>query len=590
MRTFFQSVLGSCLGVILGVLLLFLILAGIGSAFYSQGSEKPKVSSNSVLTINVAGVLPEKRNNTDVQGFEQLIEQEEILSIHDYAELIERAGNDKDIKGIYLDMSQVNIGLTKREILEKAIKTFKQSGKFVFAYSDYYSTSAYHLATLADEIAVFPTGGIDLRGLASIVPHFKTLSDKIGIEFETYFAGKFKSATEPFRLSEMSEANKLQTRSYLNSMYNVLLDDIEQNRSIDSIELQQIINAYGARNATKAMEYNLVDVVCYEDEFLEKMRDKLGLDEDEKINTVSVYDYYKSDPLSKNYSAKDKIAVVFAEGEIHDGEERYGSISGEAYVKMIRDIRRDENIKAVVLRIDSPGGSALASEKIWRELKLLQEDGIPVIASMGTYAASGGYYIASGSEYIISEPSTITGSIGVFFLLPKVSELMEDKLGINMDTVKTNNLSAAFTPFFPSSPVEQELLQSEVDQIYDIFLSRVADARKMTVDQVNEVAQGRVWTGTQAIHKGLVDQLGSLSDAIDKAATEAEIEEYRITEYPRTKQPFYKFLEQITGEELNTSIKLLKGHHLEIAKENLEAELRDWQKPQARLPIQFLWD
>lgn len=590
MRTFFQSVLGSCLGVILGVLLLFLILAGIGSAFYSQGSEKPKVSSNSVLTINLAGVLPEKRNNTDVQGFEQLIEQEEILSIHDYAELIERAGNDKDIKGIYLDMSQVNIGLTKREILEKAIKTFKQSGKFVFAYSDYYSTSAYHLATLADEIAVFPTGGIDLRGLASIVPHFKTLSDKIGIEFETYFAGKFKSATEPFRLSEMSEANKLQTRSYLNSMYNVLLDDIEQNRSIDSIELQQIINAYGARNATKAMEFNLVDVVCYEDEFLEKMRDKLGLDEDEKINTVSVYDYYKSDPLSKNYSAKDKIAVVFAEGEIHDGEERYGSISGEAYVKMIRDIRRDENIKAVVLRIDSPGGSALASEKIWRELKLLQEDGIPVIASMGTYAASGGYYIASGSEYIISEPSTITGSIGVFFLLPKVSELMEDKLGINMDTVKTNNLSAAFTPFFPSSPVEQELLQSEVDQIYDIFLSRVADARKMTVDQVNEVAQGRVWTGTQAIHKGLVDQLGSLSDAIDKAATEAEIEEYRITEYPRTKQPFYKFLEQITGEELNTSIKLVKGHHLEIAKENLEAELRDWQKPQARLPIQFLWD
>ncbi|WP_236974953.1 signal peptide peptidase SppA [Membranihabitans maritimus] len=590
MRTFFQSVLGSCLGVILGVLLLFLILAGIGSAFYSQGSEKPKVSSNSVLTINLAGVLPEKRNNTDVQGFEQLIEQEEILSIHDYAELIERAGNDKDIKGIYLDMSQVNIGLTKREILEKAIKTFKQSGKFVFAYSDYYSTSAYHLATLADEIAVFPTGGIDLRGLASIVPHFKTLSDKIGIEFETYFAGKFKSATEPFRLSEMSEANKLQTRSYLNSMYNVLLDDIEQNRSIDSIELQQIINAYGARNATKAMEFNLVDVVCYEDEFLEKMRDKLGLDEDEKINTVSVYDYYKSDPLSKNYSAKDKIAIVFAEGEIHDGEERYGSISGEAYVKMIRDIRRDENIKAVVLRIDSPGGSALASEKIWRELKLLQEDGIPVIASMGTYAASGGYYIASGSEYIISEPSTITGSIGVFFLLPKVSELMEDKLGINMDTVKTNNLSAAFTPFFPSSPVEQELLQSEVDQIYDIFLSRVADARKMTVDQVNEVAQGRVWTGTQAIHKGLVDQLGSLSDAIDKAASEAEIEEYRITEYPRTKQPFYKFLEQITGEELNTSIKLVKGHHLEIAKENLEAELRDWQKPQARLPIQFLWD
>ncbi|GAA5220478.1 signal peptide peptidase SppA [Membranihabitans marinus] len=590
MRTFFQSVLGSCLGVLLAIFLVILIGIGMGSVFYSADKQKPDISANTVLKINFSEVVPEKRNNSDAQGFEQIFEQEDILGIHDYAALIERAGEDKNIKGLYLNLKNISLGLTKREILEDAIKKFKTSGKFVIAYSDYYTNSAYHLASNADEIAIFPNGSIDLRGMAAVVPHFKSLSDKIGVEFETYFAGKFKSATEPFRLSKMSESNKLQTRSYLGSMNNILLDDIEANRGIDSIQLQKIINDYSSRSAKLALENNLVDKIGYEDEVMAMIREKLGLASDEKINMKSLDDYFTAKPLTHKLTEKNKIAVVYAEGEIHDGEERYGSISGDSYVKTLRSIREDNNVKAVVLRIDSPGGSALASEKIWRELKLIQEAGIPVVSSMGTYAASGGYYIASGSEYIISEPSTITGSIGVFFLLPKVNQLFNDKLGINVDTVTTNEFSASFTPFFPSSEKEKAVLQDQVDEIYHTFLERVSAARKMTIDDVNEIAQGRVWTGIQAKNNGLVDELGDLDLAIEKAASLANIENYRISEYPKIKQPLYKLLEELTGENFDASINLIKGNAHQLIKDNLVKELSAWSKPQARIPMEVIWE
>ena len=428
MRTFFQSILGSCLGVLLAILVIFLILAGIGSSFYSAGKDKPDVKANTVIRLKLDKNLPELTNNVGNVGFENLMDQKKILSIHDYADLIVRAASDKNIKGIYLEPGNMAVSQTKREILEDALKKFRESGKFIYSYSEYYTGPAYHLATLADEIAIFPNGGIDLRGAAAIVPHFKSLSEKIGVNFETYFAGKFKSATEPFRLDHMSDANKLQTHSYLQSLYGEILHDIIKNRSIDSMALENVINTYAARNAQVAKENGLVDKVIYEDEMLQHIKDKLGLEDDEDINFISLDDYYQSKPLKNNYSKEDKIAVVYAEGQIHDGSQQSGTISGDQYVKLLRKIRKDDDVKAVVLRVDSPGGSALASEKIWRELKLIQEKGIPVLASMGTYAASGGYYIASGAQYIEAEPTTITGSIGVFILFPKVNELLNDKL------------------------------------------------------------------------------------------------------------------------------------------------------------------
>ncbi len=590
MRTFFQSILGSCLGVILAFLVIFLILFGIGTSFITTGKETTKVKNNTVIRLKLDKDVPELTNNVSNAGLGNLFDQKKILSIHDYADLITRAASDKNIKGIYMEPGNMGISQTKREILEVALKKFRESGKFIYSYGEYYTGPAYHLATLSDEIALFPNGGIDLRGTAAIVPHFKNLSDKIGVNFETYFAGKFKSATEPFRLDHMSEANKLQTKSYLNSLYDEILKDISKNRSIDSVALQNVINEYASRNAKMAKENGLVDLIVYEDEMLQHIKDKLGLKENEDINFISLGDYYVSEPLKKNYSKEDKIAVVYAEGQIHDGPQQSGTISGDAYVKILRKIRKDDNVKAVVIRIDSPGGSAMASEKIWRELKLIQENGIPVLASMGTYAASGGYYIASGAEYIAAEPTTITGSIGVFILFPKIDELMKDKLGVNIDTVQTNKFSASFTPFFPSSPDEKRILQSEVDQIYEVFLERVADARHMSRDDVNEVAQGRVWTGKQAITKGLVDELGDLKHTIDKAAAMANLDEYRISTYPQIKDPIYQLLDEFTGEEFNAKLKFVRSSPTELIQDQIKSELKMWSQPQARMPMDIIFN
>lgn len=590
MRTFFQSILGSCLGVLLAMLVFFLILFGIGSSIYSSKDTVPTIKANTVLKIQLDKPLPELTNNLENYNLGQLMKQEKVLSVHEYADLIRRAADDKNIKGIYLLPRSVIVGQTKREILENALLEFKESGKFIYSYSEYYTGSAYHLATLADKIALFPNGGIDLRGYSAMVPHFKNLSDNIGVEFETYFAGKFKSATEPFRLDHMSEENKLQTHSYINSLYSQMLSDIIRNRSIDSSALQVVINEYSARNAKSAKRNGLIDQIMYEDEILDQIKDKIGLKNDEKINFISLENYYQSEPLKNKLSEKNKIAVVFAEGQIHDGKQQYGTISGDQYVKILRKIREDKNIKALVLRIDSPGGSALASEKIWRELKLTQDSGIPVLASMGTYAASGGYYIAAGAEHITAEPTTITGSIGVFFLLPKVNKMMNEKLGINMDTVRTNQFSASFTPFFPSTPSEKDIMQSEVDQIYEVFLERVSEARNMSRDEVNEVAQGRVWTGEQAISQGLVDDLGDLKHSLDKAAELANISEYRIVEYPRIKDPFYQLLDELTGENFNSKLKFLQSGPEELIKDRLQEELQTWSKPQARMPMELIYN
>ncbi len=590
MRTFFQSILGSCLGVLLAILVIFLIIAGIGASFYSSDTKATKLESNSVLHLKLDKMAPELTNNVTEVGLTNIMNQTKVLSIHDYADLIERAAEDKNIKGIYMEVGNMTLGQTKREILEDAILKFKESNKFLYAYSDYYSGGGYHLATLADEVAIFPQGGIDLRGVSAIVPHFKELSEKIGVNFETYFAGKFKSATEPFRLDHMSEANKLQTNSYLQSMYSEILSDISTNRSIDSLSLQRVINEFSSRNAQSAKENGLVDLILYKDEMLQYIRDKVGLEEDEEINFLSLEEYYQAEPLKNNLTKENKIAVLYAEGSIHDGNESAGSISGEQYARIIRKIRKEDDVKALVVRIDSPGGSALASEKIWRELKLTQEAGIPVLASMGAYAASGGYYIASGAQYIVAEPTTITGSIGVFILFPKVDKMMDEKLGINMDTVRTNRYSAAFTPFFPSSPGEQMILQNEVDHIYEVFLERVADARKMSRDEVNEIAQGRVWTGKQAIGLGLVDEMGNLDHTIAKAAELAGIKDYRTASYPRIKDPLYQFLEELTGEDYSATIKWLRGNPSDMIHNKLTEELKAWSVPQARMPVNIIWE
>ncbi|HNM26645.1 MAG TPA: signal peptide peptidase SppA, partial [Saprospiraceae bacterium] len=362
--------------------------------------------------------------------------------------------------------------------------------------------------------------------------------------------GKFKSATEPFRLDKMSDENRLQIREYLTGLYDVFIHDIATGRNISEPDLRHLADSYAGREAKTALESRLVDRIAYEDEAFDLMKNKIGLEKKEKLNRISIEDYASVNGKKTNFTVKDKIAVVYAEGTIADGADgEAGDVYDGKYVKILRKIRQDDNIKAIVLRINSPGGSVLASENILREIQLCREAGKPVVVSMGDLAASGGYYIACQADSIFAEPNTITGSIGVFGMVPNLQKTMKENLGVTVDTVRTGKYSAFGTPFIQFSPEEERIIQASVDQIYEDFLQKVATGRHMTRDQVHEIAQGRVWTGTRAQQIGLVDGIGGLDRAMASAARLANLEKYRTVEYPRTNKGFEQFVEQFTKKD-----------------------------------------
>ncbi|MBK8503677.1 MAG: signal peptide peptidase SppA [Saprospiraceae bacterium] len=364
-----------------------------------------------------------------------------------------------------------------------------------------------------------------------------------------------KVQTEPFRLNEMSDENRYQIRQYVSELYSSFVKDIAAGRSQSEDQIRDAAENLSGRNADLALASKLIDQILYEDQVFDAISDQLDLDEDEKINFVELNDYFTIKGKDLNLRASTKIAVLYAEGEIRGGKEQYGMITDDQYVAILRKIRKDDKVKALVLRVNSPGGDAYVSDEIWREIQLVREAGIPVIASMGDVAASGGYYIACGADRIIAEPNTITGSIGVFGLIPNFEELMNDKLGIHVDTVKTARYANGIvSPFYPVGPEEAALIQESIDRTYEVFLSRVAQGRNMTRDAVHEIAQGRVWTGSRAKEIGLVDELGDLDDAIKAAADLAGTDDFRITEYPRIKDPMQKLLEDLTGQDLPTEI------------------------------------
>ena len=564
MGQFFKFVLASCLGIFIAMLLLFgvgiMVLAGIASS-----AEKPvKVSPNTVLRITLEKPVPEKTNNLEMATFD--LKETKVLGLSDILKLIEKAKNDDNIKGILLETDMISTGLSTASVLREAILDFKSSGKFVIAYSDYYSQGAYFMASAADQVFVNPLGGVDFIGFAAEVPFFKNMLDKLGIKAQVYYAGKFKSATEPFRRTNMSDENRLQTRAYLDEIYRIFLDEISRSRGVSVGELRKVADTNFGLNADEAKKFKLVDAIGYRDEALSLIRQKMGLDADDKIRTTTLEDYFKSSPISSGYSGKNKIAVVYAEGTLVDGKGEYGSIGDDRYVKIIEKIRKDDDIKAMVLRVNSPGGSAMSSENIWREMTLLKQAGKPIVVSMGDYAASGGYYIACIGDSIVAEPNTITGSIGVFSLIPSVQRLMNDKIGINFDTVKTAKFAQGLSILYDMSEEEGRMLQVRTDQIYETFLKRVSEGRGMSRDQVHEIAQGRVWTGTKAKQLGLVDELGGLDKALEIAAGMAGLEDYRTTEYPRTKDPIEQLLEEFT----NTDTEEVQMQRI------LKTQLNDW--------------
>lgn len=549
MQQFFKFIFASCLGTVLALGALIMIFGGAAASLGNR-AEKVTVKSNSILKLTLSDPIPEKTNNMAATGtFDLSALNDSPLGLTDILNTIEAAKDDDNIKGIYMELAAPAAGMATMSVLRDALKDFKESGKFIVAYGNYYTQGGYYMASVADKLYLNPVGGIAMQGFAAQIPFFKNMLDEWGIKAQVFYAGKFKSATEPFRRTEMSEENRLQVEQYLNEGYDIFLTDMAKSRGKSVTELKQMINDLSVRNAEDAITYGLADGLMYKDQVLEDLRDRLGLEDDDKIEGISLKKYNKSVKKKSNFGASSRIAVVYAEGSIVDGKGETGNIGGDRYAKIIRKIRKDDKVKAIVLRVNSGGGSALASDIILRELMVAKEEGKKVIVSMGDVAASGGYYIACEGDKIFAEPNTITGSIGVFGLLPGLNKLMKDEIGITFDTVKTGQYATLGTPFFDINETEGKIIQQSVDEVYQTFKERVAAGRDMTVDAVDEVAQGRVWTGQKAATIGLVDELGGLDDAIAAAVELADIEDYRVKEYPQTKEPLQQLLDDIMGKD-----------------------------------------
>lgn len=558
-----------------------------------SSSQSPTIASNTVLKVSFDGPVPEKTDNVAGTAAGPISIAQDALGLRRIKRLIEHAATDDKISGILIQDNEVSMGQATINSIRESLEKFKAEGKFIYAYADYMSQSSYYLSSVADSIFLNPQGMVDLKGFATLTPFFKEMLNDIGVEMEVFYAGDFKSATEPFRRKQMSPENKLQTKEFLNEMLSIYQANIAQSRGLSVAEVNSIMDEYKGRTPKSSLASGLIDKIAYIDEVESTIKEKLGVKPKKNIRYKSITEYNDLTKLPVE-TGKDKVAVLFAEGTVNYGTDAKGEINEKVYTKFLNKIQHDDNIKALVLRVNSGGGSSLTSDIIWRGIENVKKAGKPVIASFGDYAASGGYYIACGADSIVAEPTTLTGSIGVFTMFPNVSNLMNDKLGIYFDTVKTNTMALGLSPMYDLSKKEEVLVKETVDEIYETFLTRVADGRGMTKEEVHKIAQGRVWTGQKGKEIGLVDVLGSLEDAIQIAAEAAGLDAYKVKEYP-----YYKttFLEQFMKEAA-------KGQNVSLGLESKLTEkekslLRDMKSlssiytdrtPQARLPFILEFD
>ena len=591
MQQFFKFVFASCLGVFLAGIVLFLFgvmsIAGLASA--SDDTVKT-VESNSILELKLEDSFPEMTGNTEGGN---IFETKKVQGETALLAAIDNAATDEKIKGIFIHTRFLAVEFPKVVAIRQAIEKFKKSGKFVYAYADFYSQGAYYLASVADSIALNPNGDVDFKGFAAEIPFMKDMFDRLDVKWQIYYAGQFKSATEPFRLDKMSDQNRLQMREYLSGLYDYFLDDIAKSRKIAKSDLQAYANGLKISSAHEAVKLKMIDTEGYYDDVLKNLRAKLNLKPKDKIHSISLSDYAQT-VKKKTSSSKNKIAIVYAEGSIEYGmkdKEANGSIDGNRYAKVIRKLREDDNVKAIVLRINSGGGSSLSSDLIWRELDLARKQGKVVVSSFGDYAASGGYYIACASDSIFAEPMTLTGSIGVFSMIPSLQKTFKNKLGINFDSVKTATHAGGINPFFEIDSYEGKMMQMQTDSVYETFLNRVGTCRHMTRDQVHAIAQGRIWLGTKGKEIGLVDQIGGLNDAIAAAAKKAGLSDYKTSDYPKLKSGIERLLENITGDKVvpdgvkAAAIKSELGEYGDVY--TYFKQMQTWKTPQMRIPYQI---
>jgi len=583
MKDFLKYTLASCLGMTLAMMFLgFLAIAGLAGivALAGGGGQPVAVKSGSVLALDFTNAYPERKNNVSTTSL--TLSEEDIPGLHDVARLIRHAATDDKISGIFIENGIGSMGQGSASIILDALNDFKASDKFIAAYGDFYTQQGYYLASPADHITLHPVGTVDFRGFASYIPFFKGLIDKIGLDVQVYYAGNFKSATEPFRRTEMSPENRMQTREFLNEVYGMYLQDIASTRGLPLDTLRNIAWTFQVKSAEDALRTRLVDEIGTRSDCEGWMNEQMKKDRDEKITFLSVEDYAMANPApAGNLKAADKIAVVYAEGEIVSDREEYGVIDDSRYVKLLRDIRAQDDIKAVVLRINSPGGSILSAENIYQQLVGLKADGKKLVVSMGDYAASGGYYLSAMADSIFAQPNTLTGSIGVFSMFPNPSRALDEKLGVRFDTVRTGPYSTDFTVMFPWSERENQYMQSRVDAYYEMFLDKVSQGRSMSHDAVHAVAQGRIWSGERAMELGLVDRLGTLEDAIASAAKLAGLTEYRTKDYPILQNPLQKMItDLVEHKKLEMSVEI-KTPLPEVVR--LLEQVRSGE-PMARLP------
>ncbi|MFK8102181.1 MAG: signal peptide peptidase SppA [Saprospiraceae bacterium] len=584
MGQFIKFIFASCLGVLLASVVIFGIGGMAVSGLVSKAEKVKVVQPNTVLELNFDEAIPEKTNNLAIDPYS--FSQDDKVGLHDMIQAIRYAKDDDNIKGIFLDVSSLNVGAATASALRAALVDFKESGKFITAYGIYLSQGAYYVASVADKIALNPVGGLAFQGLGVQIPFFKDALDRLGVKMQIFYAGDFKSATEPYRLNKMSENNRLQIKEYLDGLYQVILTDISNSRGISESELRNIADNLLVQSPEDALNLKMVDALAYRDEVYDDLRERLGFSEKEDIRTVGIWSYYKKAKAKLNFSIKDKVAVVIAEGVIVNGEGELGEVGGQKYARLIRKLRKDDKIKAIVLRVNSPGGSATASDIIWRELLLAKEAGKPVVVSMGDYAASGGYYIAAMADTIYAQPNTITGSIGVFGMIPSMEEMLRDKVGVRFDAVKTGKFSTGISPFVDISEEEKTVIQKSVEDFYETFLKRVADGRGMTRDEAHKVAQGRVWTGTKAKSLGLVDALGDLDDAIQTAANLADLSTYRTTEYPKLKAPLELMIDRFSGKRKTSLLLKEELGDMYFYLKQME-DIKKMSGVQARLPFEI---
>lgn len=586
MKSFVKYTFATVVGIFITLIIFSVIsIVSVAGMIATQGVTAP-IKEGSILRIDMAGELTERADENPFAAF--MGDMAATQSLEDALLALKKAAKSDKIKGVFLCGSSLATQPAMAQELRQALLEFKKSGKWIVAYGDSYSKTAYYLASVADSILLNPEGVVEFNGMATELMFYKDVMDKLGIKMQVFKVGTYKSAVEPFIASEMSPANREQVTSYLTSIWNNMVKEVAESRHMDATRLNTLADTQTAFS-TPGMSLNngLVDALCYMDQVKTILQNKCGLDEDEELTFASVTDVAKSETLDEKVDKQ--VAVYYAYGEIVQTPatglgQTAPQIVGTKMIDDLQKLRQDDDVKAVVIRVNSPGGSAFASEQIWREVCLLKEKK-PVIISMGGLAASGGYYISCAANRIFAEPTTLTGSIGIFGMVPDVSELITKKIGLKFDVVKTNEMADLGTMSRPINQAEGAQLQHMINRGYDLFTQRVADGRGISQDSVKVIAEGRVWTGEQGLKIGLVDELGNLDQAVAYAAQQAQLQKYRTVAYPAPENPFEQLLNEKKDGYLSSHLRSIMGEGYDAI--TFMSNIQTMDRVQARIPYIF---